>query len=670
MSWRNGIRILDAANELVKPLASTLEPLRPDDRASDRADRRRVPRDRRGRGGCGRRLVRAVARRAARGRNPRRAPRCCCAPARRRRSSSMRCVAAACRSTCSASADCVAEPEIADVVSALRVVSDPGAGIQLIRLLSGSRWRSGCADLHALRGVASWLRDRDYAHQPLDDEDLRDLRHAVADRGRAARSSTRSTSSGPSSRSTAQLAAFSAEGVERLRDAGALFARPPRRAPASRCPTWWRSAIQELRLDIEVAANEYRRGARPRQPRRPLRRARRVPAARSPRWPASPASLAWLREAELREDLSPRPEDRPNPADRSGAHGARREGTRGGMPSPCRGWSPTSSRPRHSRGSSAGSPTAPCLSAVARRRRRAAQARVGVGGDKPQAAGGCNQGRFSGPRVRERVPAEERRLAYVAVTARGISAPALRIVVGDPAGAARAGPVPRRAGRARGSRTAARDPARGGQPAGRPDLEVITWPVRPARRRGVRRSRGRREAVRDAEPAVGGPWPRDLQLLLAERAARSAGEHLRRAAAARAGLALPGVPGRSGGRRRIRCAARCPSARSGRHGSARCSTAWVEHRYGLPPPRSDGAGCARRRGVDPDGEGATADRTRPAAATLRTVPVGYPPADRGGARDPPPVRTTPHGGLEDRRRLPTRLRRWQPNSGNRYEIVD
>jgi DNA helicase-2/ATP-dependent DNA helicase PcrA len=49
----------------------------------------------------------------------------------------------------------MAEPEIADLVSALSVISDPGAGSELIRLLAGSRWRIGAKDLHALSRLAS-----------------------------------------------------------------------------------------------------------------------------------------------------------------------------------------------------------------------------------------------------------------------------------------------------------------------------------------------------------------------------------------------------------------------------------------------------------------------------------------------------------------------------------
>src|SRR5690554_123886 len=75
----------------------------------------------------------------------------------------------------------MSEPEIADLVSALTVLSDPSAGSELVRLLAGSRWRIGAKDLRALSRLASALRDRDYAHRPLDDDLKKRMRETVAD---------------------------------------------------------------------------------------------------------------------------------------------------------------------------------------------------------------------------------------------------------------------------------------------------------------------------------------------------------------------------------------------------------------------------------------------------------------------------------------------------------
>lgn len=52
----------------------------------------------------------------------------------------------------------LAEPEVRDLVSALRLVADPLAGTAAVRLLTGARWRLGVADLAAL-----WRRARELA---------------------------------------------------------------------------------------------------------------------------------------------------------------------------------------------------------------------------------------------------------------------------------------------------------------------------------------------------------------------------------------------------------------------------------------------------------------------------------------------------------------------------
>ncbi|HEY2205264.1 MAG TPA: ATP-dependent DNA helicase [Pseudonocardia sp.] len=52
----------------------------------------------------------------------------------------------------------LSEPEVRDLVSALRLVADPLAGTAAMRLLTGARWRVGAADLAAL-----WARARELA---------------------------------------------------------------------------------------------------------------------------------------------------------------------------------------------------------------------------------------------------------------------------------------------------------------------------------------------------------------------------------------------------------------------------------------------------------------------------------------------------------------------------
>ena len=196
------------------------------------------------------------------------------------------------------------EPEIVDLVSALWVVDDPTAGSQLIRLLTGSRWRLGVQDVHALSRLASWLRDRDYAQQPLDDELRQAMRDSVADNegGSIVEALDFIAHSRPGH---GALKNFSEVGLERLRDAGALFARLRARAGLE-LVDFVTLVEQELMLDIEVAAND------------------RLPLGNgnleaffdalggylaSDDRASLGGFLGWLTVAEWRDSLGPRPED-------------------------------------------------------------------------------------------------------------------------------------------------------------------------------------------------------------------------------------------------------------------------------------------------------------------------------------------------------------------------
>jgi DNA helicase-2/ATP-dependent DNA helicase PcrA len=73
----------------------------------------------------------------------------------------------------------LAEPEVRDLVSALRLVADPLAGTAAVRLLTGARWRLGPADLAAL-----WTRAKELAeplaHPPKAATDTGDLTGLVS----------------------------------------------------------------------------------------------------------------------------------------------------------------------------------------------------------------------------------------------------------------------------------------------------------------------------------------------------------------------------------------------------------------------------------------------------------------------------------------------------------
>ncbi|HWC80415.1 MAG TPA: ATP-dependent DNA helicase [Pseudonocardiaceae bacterium] len=66
----------------------------------------------------------------------------------------------------------LAEPEVRDLVSALRLLVDPLAGTAAMRLLTGSRWRIGAADLAALWHRAGQLTAVEYRrhHDNVDDQ--------------------------------------------------------------------------------------------------------------------------------------------------------------------------------------------------------------------------------------------------------------------------------------------------------------------------------------------------------------------------------------------------------------------------------------------------------------------------------------------------------------------
>ena len=150
----------------------------------------------------------------------------------------------------------LAEPEIADLVSMLSVLNDPGAGLELIRVLAGSRWRIGVQDLHALNRLASWLRDRDVAQKVYAD-DVKERMRSSLTAGEGGSIVDALDFLATAREGHTALAHFSELGLQRLRDAGAIVARLRSRASLA-LPDLVSLVEQELRLDIEVVANEDR----------------------------------------------------------------------------------------------------------------------------------------------------------------------------------------------------------------------------------------------------------------------------------------------------------------------------------------------------------------------------------------------------------------------------
>lgn len=198
----------------------------------------------------------------------------------------------------------LATPEVVDVVSVLRVLHRSDAGSELIRLLSGPRFEVGLRDLRALRELAARLARSDDSLRALPSETLEVLRRGSSeddvtivdalDFVAARRDDEHSW-----------LAAFSPEGIVRLREAGDML-RELRRASTVPLPDMLRMIESRLRLDIELAANP-RRGT-PRQAAAQLRAfAAEVDAFLRIDPEGSAANLlSWLARAERNDDLIPR----------------------------------------------------------------------------------------------------------------------------------------------------------------------------------------------------------------------------------------------------------------------------------------------------------------------------------------------------------------------------
>lgn len=197
-------------------------------------------------------------------------------------------------------------PEVVDVVSTLRVLHDPTAGSALIRLLVGPRFAVGVADMAALQHLAAELSRRDSGLLPLDDE----LRQRV----RASRGADEALSIIDAvdvlrglSDDYRLLAGITAEGRSRIRAAGEMLERL-RRASSLPLPDLLRLIEMELRLDIELAANETRGPARIASTQlRAFTDEVRTFLAADERGTIS-SLLAWLDKAETTDELVPRPE--------------------------------------------------------------------------------------------------------------------------------------------------------------------------------------------------------------------------------------------------------------------------------------------------------------------------------------------------------------------------
>ncbi|PWC03041.1 ATP-dependent DNA helicase [Agromyces badenianii] len=199
------------------------------------------------------------------------------------------------------------QPVIADLVCVLRVLNDPTAGSELVRVLGGARWRIGSADLAALHGLAKWLADRDLSTRRLGDEVRAGLRASIApDESPSIVDALDFLLVAPDSHSA--LSAFSEVGLARMRRAGAQLQSLRRRAGLG-LVDFVSLVQQELLLDIEVAANAAQPLGAP-----SLEAFDELLAgfAEVSEHATLGAFLGWLTEAEQRDRLAPR-QDEPEP---------------------------------------------------------------------------------------------------------------------------------------------------------------------------------------------------------------------------------------------------------------------------------------------------------------------------------------------------------------------
>ncbi|WP_082763641.1 ATP-dependent DNA helicase [Frondihabitans sp. PAMC 28766] len=143
-------------------------------------------------------------------------------------------------------------PEIVDLVSCLRVLHDPAAGSELIRLMAGARWRIGIHDIAVLRQVSSWLFTHDHAQQRLEQDVADRLRASVAP-GEHGSIVDALDFVGTAPPAHHQLAGFSAEGLDRLRALARQLAFLRNRTGLDLVDLV-ALVQQEMLLDIEVAA--------------------------------------------------------------------------------------------------------------------------------------------------------------------------------------------------------------------------------------------------------------------------------------------------------------------------------------------------------------------------------------------------------------------------------
>lgn len=140
-------------------------------------------------------------------------------------------------------------PEVVDLISALRVIHFPQSGSQLIRLLSGPRWRIAPKDLERLHRYAV------HKSRMFDNELEQKVRESIATEDAVSLVDALDLLLDEKS---PEKSSFTEASLARLKDAAALL-RNMRRRVGMPLVEFVRAVEQELWLDIEVTANPRRK---------------------------------------------------------------------------------------------------------------------------------------------------------------------------------------------------------------------------------------------------------------------------------------------------------------------------------------------------------------------------------------------------------------------------
>ncbi|MDA3146057.1 ATP-dependent helicase [Leucobacter sp. UCMA 4100] len=144
-------------------------------------------------------------------------------------------------------------PEVSDLVATLRCVWYADASSELVRLLCGPRFAIGPADIAGLRDAARWFARRDFAQQRIVDTDYARSALESLDREVSLVDALDMLRRLPYTH--ASVRTMSETGFERMREAAEML-RGLRSLIAGDVIDLIRAAIEALRLDIELEANE------------------------------------------------------------------------------------------------------------------------------------------------------------------------------------------------------------------------------------------------------------------------------------------------------------------------------------------------------------------------------------------------------------------------------